>query len=262
MVSEVRLAADGLGGREALRRAVAEQQCHLLFPVMTVPATPLDGSMIGWIADFQHRRLPQFFSPDEDRARELGFGFLTGASVRIVCSSRTVVEDFSNAYPTAREKATLLHFRAAIDRLWLREHPCGTLERLKITAPYVYLPNQFWIHKNHRLAFNAWSHLRRLGHRIALVCSGPTFDYRWPDHFRALEQLLEEHELTQDVRILGHVDRRDQIQLYRGARLVLQPSLFEGWSTTIEEARAFGKPLAVSNLPVHHEQCGDAASLL
>jgi glycosyltransferase involved in cell wall biosynthesis len=258
--SEVRLPVGGVEGREALQRAVSAHRCQLLFPLMTVPTVPPEVSMIGWIADFQHRRLPQFFSPDEYRARELGFSCLTGASVKIVCSSRAVVEDFSEAYPAARDKAALLHFRAAIDRAWLREAPLGTLERLEISPPYVYLPNQFWIHKNHRLAFNAWCHLRRLGHRIPLVCSGPTFDYRWPDHFRSLEQLVDEHDLTEDVRILGNIDRRDQVQLYRGARLVLQPSLFEGWSTTIEEARALGKPLAVSNLPVHHEQCGDAAS--
>lgn len=33
-----------------------------------------------------------------------------------------------------------------------------------------------------------------------------------------------------------------------------QPSLFEGWSTIIENVRCFGKPMIISDLPVHIEQ--------
>ena len=35
---------------------------------------------------------------------------------------------------------------------------------------------------------------------------------------------------------------------------MLQPSLFEGWSTTVEEAKSVGKPILLSCLPVHYEQ--------
>jgi glycosyltransferase involved in cell wall biosynthesis len=41
---------------------------------------------------------------------------------------------------------------------------------------------------------------------------------------------------------------------------LLNPSLFEGWSTTVEEARALGVPAILSDLPVHREQMGDAAT--
>jgi len=40
---------------------------------------------------------------------------------------------------------------------------------------------------------------------------------------------------------------------------MLNPSLFEGWSTTVEEARSLGVRLVVSDLPVHREQLGSAA---
>jgi hypothetical protein len=35
---------------------------------------------------------------------------------------------------------------------------------------------------------------------------------------------------------------------------LIQPSLFEGWSTVIEEARCMGKPMILSDFPVHLEQ--------
>jgi len=36
--------------------------------------------------------------------------------------------------------------------------------------------------------------------------------------------------------------------------------LFEGWSTTVEEARAMGAPMVLSDLDVHREQMGEQAT--
>jgi len=35
---------------------------------------------------------------------------------------------------------------------------------------------------------------------------------------------------------------------------LINPSLFEGWSTTVEEAKALGKHIILSDIPVHREQ--------
>ena len=43
-------------------------------------------------------------------------------------------------------------------------------------------------------------------------------------------------------------------QIMRRSLAVLQPSLFEGWSTTLEEARSIGKRTIVSDIAVHREQ--------
>jgi glycosyltransferase involved in cell wall biosynthesis len=49
-------------------------------------------------------------------------------------------------------------------------------------------------------------------------------------------------------------------QLFRCAAAVVQPSRFEGWSTVVEDAKALGRPLIVSDLPVHVEQSHSAVS--
>jgi glycosyltransferase involved in cell wall biosynthesis len=36
---------------------------------------------------------------------------------------------------------------------------------------------------------------------------------------------------------------------------LIQPSVNEGWSTAVEEAKALGKTLVLSDIPVHLEQC-------
>lgn len=39
---------------------------------------------------------------------------------------------------------------------------------------------------------------------------------------------------------------------------LLNPSRFEGWSTTVEEAKAAGTPMILSDIPVHREQAPNA----
>jgi glycosyltransferase involved in cell wall biosynthesis len=56
------------------------------------------------------------------------------------------------------------------------------------------------------------------------------------------------------VYLLGLIARHEQIQLMRSALAVVQPSLFEGWSTVVEDARALGKPVIYSDIAVHLEQ--------
>jgi glycosyltransferase involved in cell wall biosynthesis len=47
--------------------------------------------------------------------------------------------------------------------------------------------------------------------------------------------------------------------LMRASDALLNPSLFEGWSTSVEEARSAGVPMLLSDLAVHREQAGDLA---
>ena len=55
---------------------------------------------------------------------------------------------------------------------------------------------------------------------------------------------------------MGLIPRDEQLFLMKHAQAVLQPSLFEGWSTVIEDARSLQAPVIASNLPVNVEQLG------
>jgi len=45
----------------------------------------------------------------------------------------------------------------------------------------------------------------------------------------------------------------------KNALAVIQPSLFEGWSSVVEDAKAMNQNLIVSALKVHKEQLGNQA---
>jgi hypothetical protein len=62
------------------------------------------------------------------------------------------------------------------------------------------------------------------------------------------------------VRFLGLLDRPTQIQVMRASAAVVQASFFEGWSALVEDSRALGKRIFVSDIPVHREQDPDDAA--
>jgi glycosyltransferase involved in cell wall biosynthesis len=66
--------------------------------------------------------------------------------------------------------------------------------------------------------------------------------------------------LESDLLMPGMIPYADLMPLMQASTALLNPSLFEGWSTTVEEARAAGVPMVLSDLDVHREQAGDHAT--
>ncbi|MCB0213484.1 MAG: glycosyltransferase family 4 protein, partial [Anaerolineae bacterium] len=247
------------GNHADLEKQINTHPCDIIFPLISLPPFTLSSPALGWIPDFQHKHRPDFFSEDEYRIRELMFGFIVGYCNKVVCSSQAVKVDLQNFYPNSPNKGIVLKFTSIIPEQYLTQTPEPVLRRLGLNRKYIYLPNQFWIHKNHKIVFEAWKHLKDLGVDYLLVCTGSREDYRFPNYYQELETYIDEHDLHTNIRLLGFLSREEQIQLYRGASAILQPSLFEGWSTSIEDAKSLGKALIVSDIPVHREQCGSEA---
>ena len=73
-------------------------------------------------------------------------------------------------------------------------------------------------------------------------------------HFSKILDFIEKEQLTGQVYLLGLIPRNDQIGIFRKAAAVIQPSCFEGWATVVEDSRAIGNPIFISDIPVHREQ--------
>jgi glycosyltransferase involved in cell wall biosynthesis len=116
------------------------------------------------------------------------------------------------------------------------------------------MPNQFWIHKNHRIVVDALEVLKSRGIRPTVLMTGSTKDYRHPDHYADLMSRVERNGLADSFKVLGLVPYADLLSLMHHSLAVINPSLFEGWSSSVEEAKALGKTVLLSNLAVHLEQ--------
>jgi glycosyltransferase involved in cell wall biosynthesis len=215
----------------------------VVFPNWNVPPRT-SAAQLHWIPDLQHRRLRGTFSVTERLKREVAFVRFAVPARRIVVSSEAVRRDAARAYPYFARKLRVLRFRTVVPDGLTDADPTAALERYELEPGFLFLPNQFWQHKNHAVAFAAARDLGR-----TLVCTGATTDHRRPEFFAELTR-----DLPENVRILGVVPREDYLHLVRASAALVQPSLFEGWSSIVEDARAFGKPIALSDIPVHREQ--------
>ena len=207
-----------------------------------------------WIPDFQHRHLPELFSTQEIAARDASINALANSSGTVVFSSKVAANDFQRFFPGHRAIPRVWHFFSPI-QLAPSAPPSRLHEEHRIPEKYLYLPNQFWAHKNHITVLKSLVTLRDQYRIIVpLVCSGAQSDRRNSSHFADLLEFVREHKLADQVWFLGLVPRAEQIDVFRRAAAVVQPSLFEGWSTVVEDTRAIGRPIFLSDIPVHREQ--------
>jgi len=208
-----------------------------------------------WIPDFQHEHMPEFFPDEELVARRKKDAAIAGADGHLVLSSRMALADYQRLYPDATTTPHVWSFCST-----MTAHERGGRDphdAYGVPRKYLYIPNQFWAHKNHETAFRALKFLSDKGIRVDVVCTGYEKDSRNRDHVAHLKHLIADTGLAGQVHFLGLVPRDDQIKVFRHAAAVLQPSLFEGWSTVIEDAKAIGRPVIASNFPVHREQLGE-----
>ena len=210
--------------------------------------------MCAWIHDFQFLHFPDFYDAGTRQSTLRGIPRMADAAKRVVVSSQDALKDLLSFVPGAAPKARVLPFVADVPAQIYESDPSTVLRQYHLPAKFIYLPNQFWQHKNHRQVLAALHILSRRGINPYLVCTGLPHDYKKPAHFAELLTLISEWGLHQQIIFLGLVPIDDVKALMRQALCVLNPSLFEGWSSTVEEAKSLGKPLLLSGLPVHREQ--------
>lgn len=223
----------------------------ITFPVFQQTAD--DKSSMYWIPDFQHKHLPHLFTEFEFEYRERTFKGVSQARGILLVSSHSALDDFKTFYPRARIQPRVWSFCSNLTLEPGRHNIDPTIE-YDLPPKYFYLPNQFWKHKDHMTVFQSLVLLRDQGINPFVVCTGFQDDYRDPEYFPSILKYLADNGLNGQVRLLGVVPRDHQVEVFRHATAVLQPSLFEGWSTVIEDAKAVGRPIVASDLPVHLEQ--------
>lgn len=210
---------------------------------------------IGWIPDFQHHHLPEMFSDADIASRNKIYSNIAERSDVVVLSSKSACNDYVCFAPTHARKARVLPFVAQPDVRTSQNVDRRIIEKkYNFSGKYFYLPNQFWKHKNHLVVFEAVKILSQQGCRVTVLCSGQMEDYRNRNHFMQLVKYVNQNNLAEQIRFLGMISYSDLTWLMRNSIAVINPSLFEGWSTTVEEAKSIGKGMILSDLPVHHEQ--------
>lgn len=226
---------------------------HVWFEYQGVPCRS-----IAWIPDFQYLHLPELFPGLDTAAETRRLRAIIAQSDMVIVSSHAALADFRRiAPPGAEQRATVLQFVSQPRTPAGGGGKIGVLERrYGFRGRFLFLPNQFWVHKNHLTVFKAVKALKDRGIPTLVICTGSTRDMRRRDtpYIDEVCRYISDNDLSDNVRILGHVDYDDVLALMRHSIAVINPSRFEGWSSSVEEAKAMGKPVVLSGIPVHLEQ--------
>ena len=217
----------------------------------------LECRAVQWVPDFQEHRFPQHFPPEELAARMARNDRWFSGHRHVMVSSQDVAQDLARHYGQYANRVHVIGFAAFPPAEGAPADVADLRELYGLPDRYFLCANQFWRHKNHPLVLRA---LTQAGPDVPPVAfTGLEEDYRDPGYGPSVRRLAAELGLEDRTRFLGFIPRTDQLGLMAGAIALIQPSLCEGWSTSVEDAKALGRHVLASGIAVHREQLASGA---
>jgi glycosyltransferase involved in cell wall biosynthesis len=206
--------------------------------------------------DLQHVHYPEFFKDGERRLRDAIYRALCRQARLVVAPTRWAAEDLVANLQVPRRKVVVI---PGASPLAVFDEP-GDRDLAHARAAhdlpdaFVLYPAQTWQHKNHLALVDALALLARDGLRVPAVCPG------WQnDFFPTIEARAREAGVADQLRFPGYMQGPELAPLYRLARALVFPSLFEGWGFPVLEAYAAGLPVVCSDIASLREVAGSAA---
>lgn len=171
---------------------------------------------------------------------------------RIVAVSHATKMGISNVFPWATNKIDVVYpgctkLKVAGSR--------EIFERMKIDQPFALFVGTLEPRKNLVQLLRAFALVvGSMQQRLLLVIAGRQ---GWGE--ANLKQEIAQLGIEENVRLTGHVTDEELACLYKGARFLTFPSLYEGFGFPIIEANAAGIPVITSNNSSMPEVAGKAA---
>jgi len=242
-------------------RLINEYALDVLYPARNYPLkNRTKAKLVAWYADLQHKYYPEFFTRLTLIHRNIRIQLMLRNTTDLVVSSEAVKNDFINFYKLRSDlKMHVFHFVSVMDDMQDLDI-VNLRKRHKLPESYFIVSNQFHKHKNHKVLLKAMLNLKEKGKKIHIAMTGRFPDASHSPYMQELHTIIDEHQLESQISFLGILPRDEQLFLMKHAQAVLQPSLFEGWSTVIEDAKSLQLPVVAASLPVNIEQLGKTAA--
>jgi hypothetical protein len=250
-----------MAGRDgAISEAFQRERVDVVFESALFFGWRLGLPAIAWMPDFQHLDLPQLFGRMARLKREVGFRAQAAAGRMLMVSSLDSQAACKRYYPDAAENVRAVRFAVPAPAPMAVGEARAVADRYGLPERYFCMPNQYWKHKNHRLVVDAMALARQQhGRSFTVIAPGNPSDPRNPTHWAELQAAVNDAGLQKHFVMPGMIERADLAPLLQASDALLNPSLMEGWSTTVEEARSAGVPMMLSDLSVHREQAAEQA---
>lgn len=242
-----------VAGRE-LNELLGRHGVDVLLTLAMVATPAARCATVGTILDSQAERFPEYHSTAELSRRSVVHETILRTSTRVMTISRFVRRELIERFGASPGRIEVVH--PALDPQLVEPTACSATV---VGAPkrlYALYPATLWPHKNHALLVEALGRCRDRGVDLDLVLTG-----RGPTGRNAVGELAERWGLSDHVHCRGIVSRSELAGLYRGARMVVYPSRYEGFGLPIIEGMALGCPVIASWSASLPEVAGDAGLL-
>ncbi len=209
-----------------------------------------------FLADLQYLHYPQNFSLKNRFLRKINIYMCALHSTKIIVSSKDVKNDLKTVSKLAFKKSTVSPFVFLSPKKHEIIKYSLLKTKFKLPLKYFYLPNQYWMHKNHKVVLNALLYLKNKKKlkNIFVVSTGSKEEHRNTKYFYEIEKFIGDNNLYKYYKYLGTVSFKEVLSLMYHSVAVIQPSKFEGRSSTVEQAKSMGKKILLSNIGIHKEQ--------
>lgn len=243
--------------QDELTRLIERHHIQAIIPSLQNLGKDFPVPWVGYLPDLQHKHLPELFSPEDCTSRDELFSSVLESAPAIVVTSQAVKRDIETFYPGQASQIFVWPFAPFPFNEWFDRYETNVVESYSLPSRYFLISSQFWRHKSHVTAIEALALVRpHLNYSdVKLICTGATDDYRHPGYFDELQRRIADLGLTDAVMILGHIPKRDQIEILKKAVVLIQPTLFEGTQggLAVYDAVGLGVRAIVSDIPVNLE---------
>jgi glycosyltransferase involved in cell wall biosynthesis len=223
--------------------ALASERPELLFvPAHAIPfAWP--GKALTVVHDLAFERFPQAYSPAERAYLRITTRWATIRCPLLVTVSESTKADLVSMYGVRPERVRVVPLGASAPEV--AAAPTSRLAEMGLTGDFVLQVGRIETRKNQAAALAAVERLDG----VTLVLAGPERDSALAARLRS----------SRRCRVLGQVDQPTLELLYKRARAVIVPSLYEGFGLPVLEAMARGKVVVAAKASSLPEVGGDAA---
>lgn len=243
-------------GKDILCRELAALDVDVMHHPLTVlnpPGLPFPAVLT--FHDMQQEFFPHFFAAHELQQRRRTYLTSVREATVIVALSGHGKNCLVEQYGV--EPAKVVAIPSGCGREFHPRSPdelTAVAAELGIERPFLFYPAATWPHKNHLQLLEAMRLLvEQHGFDGELLLTGAA-----KEGHGELLAAIERLQLTSRVRWLGYLQSEQIFCLFNLARLLVFPSLFEGFGLPVVEAMASGCPVACSRSSSLPEVGGDA----
>ena len=215
---------------------------------------------LGEIPDYRYhadRRTASLYKTASGGLTKFFFPYSVQMARKILVPSRSTQSDLLKLYSIGADKIVVTPLGTPTAFKKCDDNNVKAEVRHRIGAPEGYILHFSSINDrrdNTEIALRAYhTSCQKLDHRRKLVIAG-NCDMR----SQGLTHLVEKLNLASRLVLTGFVSDQTLLELYWGADLYLDPSLYEGFGFQVLEAMACGVPVVCSNVTSLPEIVGDA----